>query len=156
MVGAVAVLVVALAAIGGLVIALMRANARARTITAHLAEAEAEAARWRDLLDRLPHPLWWYRDDLSIGFANRAAMTVLGGAPDQADGALATVSRELAPRALAAGSHQSESLHLVVGGQRRLYELTEAPLSSGGLMAFALDHTAVEALQADLARHVAA
>jgi signal transduction histidine kinase len=158
MVAAVALLIAALAVIGGLglVMALLRATARARTITAHLAEAEAEAARWRDLLDRLPHPLWWYRQDLTIGFANRAAMAALGGAPGQADGALATVGRELAPRALAVDGEQTESLHLVVAGQRRLYELTEAPLTSGGLMALAIDHTAVEALQADLARHVAA
>src|SRR5271154_1439580 len=101
MLGAVALLIVALAVVGGLILALLRANARARTITSHLAEAEAEAARWRDLLDRLPHPLWWSRQDLTIGFANRAAMAVLGGTPGQADGALATVSRELAPRALA-------------------------------------------------------
>src|SRR5271154_5094407 len=132
MLGAVALLIVALAVVGGLILALLRANARARTITAHLAEAEAEAARWRDLLDRLPHPLWWYRADLTIGFANRSAMGMLGGAPEQADGALATVGRELAQRALTSGSDQSESLHLVVGGQRRMYEITEAPLTSGG------------------------
>jgi len=158
MVGVAALLIAALAVVGGLVLvmALLRANARARTITAHLAEAEAEAAHWRDLLDRLPYPLWWYRQDLTVGFANRAAMAVLGGAPGQADGTLATLSRELAPRALASNSEQTESLHLVLNGQRRLYELTEAPLTGGGLMALAIDHTAVEALQADLARHVAA
>jgi signal transduction histidine kinase len=156
MVAVVALLVAALAVAGGLTVALVRANARARAIAAHLAEAEAEAARWRDLLDRLPHPLWWYQPDLTIGFANRPAMAVLGGTPGQTDGTLATVGRELAARALAADGDQSESLHLVVGGQRRLYELTEAPLTSGGLMALAIDHTAVEALQADLARHVAA
>lgn len=153
---AVVLLIAALAVIAVLVIALLRATARARVITKHLADAEAEAARWRDLLDRLPHPLWWYRPDLSVGFANRAAMAALGGTPGQADGALATVSRELAQRALASETEQTESLHLVIGGQRRLYELTEAPLASGGLMSMALDHTAVEALQADLARHVAA
>jgi signal transduction histidine kinase len=155
MVGAIALLVAALVIIGALGVALLRAGERARTITQHLAEAEADAARWRDLLDRLPHPLWWYRPDLTIGFANRAAMAVLGGAPGS-DSTLATVGRELAQRAAAAGSDQSESLHLVVGGQRRLYEITEAPLLSGGLMSLAVDHTAVEALQADLARHVAA
>src|ERR1700722_2262307 len=152
MVGAVALLIAALAIIGGLfmVMALLRANARARTITTHLAEAEAEAARWRDLLDRLPHPLWWYRQDLTIGFANRAAMAVLGGTLGQADGALATVSRELAPRALASDSDQTESLHMVVGGQRRLYELTEAPLSSGGLVALAIHPPTADAPTADL------
>jgi len=156
MVGAVAVVIALLAAVAALAIALLRAGARMRAIAAHLADADAEAARWRDLLDRLPHPLWWYRPDLTVGFANRAAMAALDGAPDQAEGALATVSRELAQRAVASGGDQSESLHLVVGGQRRLYELTEAPLESGGLMSLAIDHTAVEALQADLARHVAA
>src|SRR5271155_5751510 len=114
MVGAVALLIAALAIIVALLIKLLRANARARTISAHLAEAETEAARLRGLLDRLPHPLWWYRQDLTIGFANRAAMAALGGAPGQADGALATVGRELAPRALAADGEQNESLHQVV------------------------------------------
>src|SRR5215470_13450148 len=147
MVGAV-LLIAALAIIAVLAIALLRASTRTRVITKHLAEAEAEAARWRDLLDRLPHPLWWYRADLSVGFANRAAMAALGGAPGQSEGALATVSRDLAQRALASGAEQTESLHLVVGGQRRLYELTEAPLASGGLVSLAIDHTAIEALQA--------
>src|SRR5258706_16168306 len=119
MVGAVVLLVAALAIIAGLSVAWLRARARTRTIAAHLTEAEAEAARWRDLLDRLPHPLWWYRADLSVGFANRAAMAALGGAPGQSEGALATVSRNLAQRALGSGTEQTESLHLVVGGQRR-------------------------------------
>ncbi|MBV8167917.1 MAG: PAS-domain containing protein, partial [Alphaproteobacteria bacterium] len=83
-------------------------------------------------------------------------MAALGGAPGQSEGALATVSRDLAQRALGSGAEQTESLHLVVGGQRRLYEITEAPLASGGLVSLAIDHTAIESLQADLARHVAA
>ena len=52
-----------------------------------------------------------------------------------------------------AGS-RSEQAHVVIGGQRRLLDLVEAPCAAGGTIGFARDCTDVEAVRAELWRHI--
>lgn len=51
---------------------------------------------------------------------------------------------------------QSDTRKFVVAGERRVYEVTEAPLSTGGDMGFARDVTAREDARTDLKRHTQA
>ncbi|MBV8132976.1 MAG: PAS-domain containing protein [Alphaproteobacteria bacterium] len=46
--------------------------------------------------------------------------------------------------------------HVVIGGSRRLLDLTELPCSDGGAIGFALDRTDVETVETELRRHVGA
>jgi len=130
-----------------------------------------ERDRLRAVLDAMPIPVWLRDDDLDLLYCNRAyAEAVDAVSSDDAvavGGELAAgpslrQARALAARARAAGAARSESFHLVMGGSRRLMELTEVPLPAaplgGGLLTagLALDRTRQEELTAELSRHVAA
>ena len=102
------------------------ADAVART---ELDRVRRESERLRQVLDALPYPVWRRRaDTLVLLDANRAYGQAVEAAPAQAIAesreigatALGEEGRALADRARRTGVAQSESHHIVVGGQRRL------------------------------------
>ena len=129
-----------------------------------------ERDRLRALLDALPLPVWLRDGDLALITCNSAYARAVdaGSAADAVEaqtelaaGGALREARALAARARASGMARAESFHLVMGGARRLVELTEAPFSADGLsglatVGMAVDRTRQEELQAELARHVAA
>jgi signal transduction histidine kinase len=129
----------------------------------------AERERIEGLMGVLPIPVWVRDDDLSLLHVNRAYARAVDVASPQAavagqielasDGSVRE-ARALAARARAAGEPRAESFHLVLGGQRRFTEISEAPFETvnGGLLTagYALDLTRVEELQQELARHASA
>ncbi len=133
---------------------------------AALAEDEVRLAQLTAALDLLPLPMWLRRDDLSLAWVNRACGDAVGlPAADAvatqkefAGGVIAGQGRALARRAQAEGRPQSDSHHVVVAGERRLMTIAEHPLPGpdGGILGYALDRTAVEQAEAELARHLAA
>src|SRR5215470_12426171 len=99
--------------------------------------AQGERDQLRRVLDALPLPVWRRRaDTLALIEVNRAYAQAMEASPGQAVvehreiGArvLGDQGRELAERARQTQVAQSESHHIVVGGQRRLIEFTEQPL----------------------------
>ena len=101
-----------------------------------------------DLAEILPVALWLRNAQGRITYAN-AAYRNIAGIDDEAEGELA----ELAPAAKAMflkvkqyEKTQREAHHLVVQGQRRLYEIMKSPLSGGGAVGLAFDNTAHEEL----------
>jgi signal transduction histidine kinase len=117
------------------------------------ATAASEAAQLREALDAIPLPVWRRAPDLTLADCNRAYLLALE-APRET---VLAERRELVPsgarRAVAPGP-RSERGHVVVGGSRRLVEITERPSADGGAIGFALDHTDVETAEAELWRHV--
>ncbi|HXO01263.1 MAG TPA: ATP-binding protein, partial [Stellaceae bacterium] len=59
-------------------------------------------------------------------------------------------------RAAAAGETRTEAHHVVIGGSRRLIEITETPDREGGTIGFAIDRTDRENAEAELQRHISA
>ncbi|OAN50197.1 histidine kinase [Paramagnetospirillum marisnigri] len=129
----------------------------------------AERQRLDGLLGVLPVPVWVRDDDLSLVHVNRAYARSVDAASPQAAvaGQIELASegsvreaRALAARARAAGESRSERFHLVLGGQRRFTEITEAPFETGDgerlTAGYAMDLTPIEELQAELARHATA
>jgi len=99
-------------------------------------------------LSTLAMPVWTRRVDLELDYRNPAAIALVG-AEDP--------SEAVARRALATNRPQSESVRMVVAGDRRLFEFSETPLlDESGTLGWAMDVTALEATQSDLARLVAA
>jgi signal transduction histidine kinase len=132
-----------------------------------LARAEADRESGATALEALPVPVWRRNADLDLVYCNRAyaeaverdAETVVREGIELPGKAQARASREIARKALDSGEVRSESLHVVVGGERRLMDLYEAPLSANGTGAtvgVALDRTATEDLHVELKRHIAA
>ncbi|WP_420403704.1 PAS-domain containing protein [Nisaea sp.] len=117
--------------------------------------AEDEARKWRrkteDLLAAVnlqTIPFWQRDEDMRIRFANIAADVIdLDSEP----------ARDTSRRARRLGAPFSESRFIVVDGERRLFEVTEAPSAGGrGTVGWGIDVTALEESQAEIARHIAA
>lgn len=138
-------------------------------LAARLSNLAEERERIDGLLAALPIPAWVRDDDLSLLHVNRAyaravdvasPQAAVAGQIELAADASVREARALAARARAAGEPRSESFHLVLAGQRRFTEITEAPFAAadGELLTagFAMDLTRVEELQDELARHAGA
>ncbi len=128
------------------------------------AKLEAERNGLAGALDRLVVPVWRRAADLSMSYCNPAFAAAVDtsveraiaegrmlGGPQVADHALV-----LARTAHTVNTPQSEALHVVVRGARRLLDITEAPLPDGGTIGIAIDTTEREELEAELRRVVAA
>ncbi|CAA7621598.1 PAS domain-containing sensor histidine kinase [Magnetospirillum sp. UT-4] len=128
----------------------------------------ADTAYLKALIDALPMPVWLRDEDLSLLAVNRAYAAAVDAAGPEAvvhaqvelaPDALVREARALAARARAAGEPRSESFHLVLGGERRLVQVTEVPVSVGDTLLTAgliHDQTRVEELRAELDHHVSA
>jgi len=118
-----------------------------------IAEEEARSRRRRneDLLASInlqTIPFWRRDENLHIRFANIAADVI------DLDSESA---RDTSRRARRLGALYSESRFIVVDGERRLFEVTEAPSPDArGTVGWATDVTSLEEAQAEIARHIAA
>ncbi|MFM2130460.1 MAG: hypothetical protein RL477_2006 [Pseudomonadota bacterium] len=122
----------------------------------------------RHVLDGLAIPVWVRGPDLAIVYCNRAysravddpapAASVASG-KEIAAGPVGW-GRKLGQEAAASGMAQTNSLHVVVEGRRRLLEITEFPIGSEGsswrVAGIAVDRTDADDARAELVRHVAA
>jgi signal transduction histidine kinase len=119
-------------------------------------QAREEAARLRDALDALPIPVWRRCRDHVLVDCNPPYAAALGTSRE----AVFAEGRDLVRvgRKEAAGRGASVAFpvkaHMVIGGQRRLLEITEVPCPDGGTIGFALDRTDVESAAAELRRHL--
>lgn len=119
-----------------------------------LEKATGHFQNLRQTVDRLPIILWQRDSSLAISDCNAAyARAVEAQSVEQvvresrelAEGTMAENARALAYRARQSGLDQEEQQHIVVGGERRLFSLTEVPLGdSGHTLGFAIDRTEVQ------------
>ncbi|WP_236783653.1 PAS domain-containing sensor histidine kinase [Azospirillum humicireducens] len=127
-------------------------------------DARSRLAELQAMADALPIPVWMRDRSLRLSWCNRAYARAVDGDPDS----VVTEGRELtatgpalAERARSGGFAQSDRAPVVIGTERRLLEVTEAPLpladGSGTLVVgYALDLTPLEELRGELDRHLTA
>lgn len=118
------------------------------------------------LLDGLPVPVWLRGETFEITWCNRAFADAVGRpreaalaeARELASNVLDQNGRAVAERARERGEAQTETRHVVIGGARRLIEITERPVGADCMPAFgyARDLTKVEEIQDELQRHLSA
>ena len=135
-----------------------------RATASRLQQAEAERAGLEAMLDGLPIPVWRRAANLALVQVNRAYRAAVNSETEQVLGSQLELGfagdpdnpgNPVARLASGTGSRHSESAHVVVGSERRLLELNEVPGASG-IIGYAVDHTEMEDLQTDMARHIAA
>ena len=127
------------------------------------AAAAATAAGLRETIELLPLPVWRRDERLRVIDCNAAYAAAL----DADRETVLSESRELAPtrklqgtstpsraERAAAGTPQTETRHVSIGGSRRLLELVEVASHAGGTIGYALDRTEVEFAESELARHI--
>ena len=133
-------------------------HGRAEAESAAQAAAE-EVERLRETLDAVPMPVWRRDRGGRLVECNLAYAASLGAAREE----VVAEARELIPAGDAVGApanmvrlagSRSEQAHVVIGGQRRLLDLVEAPCAAGGTIGYARDCTDVEAVRAELWRHI--
>ncbi len=134
---------------------------RTRAIEAAHTVSLTSAAALRAMFEAVPMPVWRRDRNLAIVDCNAAYAAAL----DTTREAALAGRRELAPeigrgkaldlaRAAAAGETRTEAHHVVIGGSRRLIEITETPDREGGTIGFAIDRTDRENAEAELQRHI--
>jgi signal transduction histidine kinase len=125
----------------------------------------------RRALDSVPVPIWMRNAELELTWCNqaysRAVDATRGEVIDQqielVPGGASGRHKNMARRAVQTNSAQQYSKHIVIGGQRRLMEITEQPAvnpvsndsndATDKLVGHALDRTKTEELQQDLKRY---
>ncbi|WP_434616263.1 PAS-domain containing protein [Azospirillum sp. B2RO_4] len=126
--------------------------------------ARSRLAELQAMADALPVPVWMRDRSLRLSWCNRAYARAVDGDPDSVvtEGReLTAAGRALAERARSGGFAQSDRAPVVIGTERRLLEVTEAPLplTDGGgtlVVGYALDLTPLEELRGELDRHLTA
>jgi signal transduction histidine kinase len=131
-----------------------------------LDEKSLQASTLQALLDRIPMPAWWRDEDRRLAGVNlayveaveRSREAILEDQVELGAGYIEHSGRALAEIAAKTGMAQSESHHVVINGNRRLLEFMEVPLDgvSSKVGGCATDATVLEALQDQLADHIAA
>lgn len=128
-----------------------------------LTAAQVERDGYRAMLDALPFMVWRRGRDLTLAQVNKAYVDAIHpGEDDEApraselDDVEAVTETQIAARARSSGLAQSESRHIVIGGERRLLEFNEVPTGKMGVVGYAMDFTQLEEVQQELSSHIAA
>jgi signal transduction histidine kinase len=113
------------------------------------------------LLNMSPYPIWQRGEDLNIGFHNLAYSEAVEDLLESAEpGVVPELDKKVRMMSQqASGSTRSvtDRRHIVVGGQRKLYELTEFSIPEEKMFAgFAIDYSEVDKLKEDIARYISA
>jgi signal transduction histidine kinase len=120
----------------------------------------ADVETMRALLDALPAPVWARNDRGRLIFVNAAYARAVEAA-DATDAVAREVelldrgAREEVARARAAGERYSGRLPAVVAGERRLFDVIDAPCGNGRA-GIAVDRTEAEGMRAGMARLIIA
>ena len=121
-------------------------------------QASAEAASLRELIDAIPAPIWRRDRDQVMVDCNRAYASALDSTRELvlAEGRQLAPTDPQEPRKTADAQQRNARRHIVIGGSRRLLDITELSCSDGGAIGFAFDCTEVETAETELRRHVGA
>ncbi len=114
----------------------------------------------RALLDALPMPVWFRRDDGRIEWVNQAYVKAVEASSaaevrERQIELLEMRQREAARTALGKGESYRERVHVISGGSRKAHDVVVLPLD-GATAGAAIDVAALETAQGELSRHVAA
>ena len=113
------------------------------------------------LLNMSPYPIWQRGLDSNIRFYNlaygEAVEDLLDSAEDGVVPELDKHVRAMSQQAGASARSVTERRHIVVGGERRLYDITEFSIPEEKMYAgYAVDYTEIDKLKEDISRHISA
>lgn len=113
------------------------------------------------LLNMSPYPIWQRGEDLNIGFHNLAYSEAVEDLMDNAEHGIVPELdkrvRMMSQQATGSTRSVTDRRHIVVGGQRKLYEITEFSIPEEKMFAgFAIDYSEVDTLKEDITRYISA
>ncbi|MDE3015664.1 MAG: PAS-domain containing protein [Pseudomonadota bacterium] len=138
-----------------------KAKARLERLCKENEKLKADLRGYSTIINMAPYPIWQRDAGLAIRFYNLSysmAVEDVGAAAEISDTPeLDKKARGMAQQAFATGKPATDRRHIIVGGERRLYDIMELPVPEEKIsVGFAIDRSEVEALKEDLARHVSA
>lgn len=125
------------------------------------AKLKSDVKQYSTILNMAPYPIWERGEDLSLRYCNlRYSEMVEDIATRDSEGVMPDIDRKarlLAASALKDGKPRHDRRHIVVGGERRLYQLDELPIvEQQVVVGFGQDVNEIEVLQEELKRHSSA
>ena len=121
---------------------------------------ENELHRFSEMFDAAPYPIFQRDSNCVIRYCNVAYRQCVDGDRASSSNAvkeLGKSTRELANTALASSKVYSERHHIIVNGERKLYEITETPAAnSQSLYGYAIDKSDSEKLKLELDLNISA
>jgi len=112
------------------------------------------------ILNMAPHPIWQRDASLGVRFHNLSYGEAVEDIADRGDGTTPELDKKvriMAQQAFETVKPVSERRHIVIGGERKLFDIIELPVPEEKItVGFAYDVTEMEALKEDLARHISA
>jgi signal transduction histidine kinase/PAS domain-containing protein len=122
---------------------------------------KAELKNCSTIINMAPFPIWQRESSLRIHFYNLAYSEAIEDIVERTNPAdtpeLDKRVFAMAKQAMETGLPVTERRHIVIGGQRKLYEITELPIPEEKVtVGFAFDMSEVETLKEDMARHISA
>ncbi len=113
------------------------------------------------LLNMSPYPIWQRGSDYNIRFYNLAYGEAVEDLLENAEiGVVPELDKHVRIMSQQAGGTAkaiTDRRHIVVGGERKLYEITEFPIPEEKMFAgFAVDYSEIDKLKEDIARHISA
>lgn len=132
-----------------------------------LARLEAENSRLKlelrrnsNIINTSLNPIWFRSSDLKITYCNLAFTEVAEQTAEDViaigDMELYKGHRALAAKALETGQEQNERHHIVVEGERRLYQIREVPIKGEGVIGYAAHITELQQAKEETALHIRA
>ncbi len=114
-----------------------------------------------NLINLLPYPVWMRDSDLNIIYFNNKFSQMIGyneeGRSDAISLELDKQSKQLAQLAKEINMERSEERHIIVDGQRFLYQFFEIPVPTADIMVgCGYDMTSKELIKLELERHISA
>lgn len=120
-----------------------------------------EVRQFSSLLNLVPFAIWRRNKDLGVQYCNLTYNAILEDVPedvlDEHGLELSATARQLAEQALIDETAVSERRHMVIEGERKLFQVYELPDADlGGTIGFAMDITSQEKVEEELRRHLTA
>ena len=122
---------------------------------------KTDLKQFSGILNALDFPVWRRAEDLSIKYCNLAFSEVAEESPEKVveseELELYRNARNLAKQSQDSGNTKSERRHVIVSGQRKLFDVSEVPFAEDkSTVGFAVDVTEMEMLQEEMQRHISA
>ncbi|MBY0407660.1 MAG: PAS-domain containing protein, partial [Rickettsiales bacterium] len=111
------------------------------------------------ILNMAPYPIWQRDANANVIFYNLSYSVAVEDDKDEAGETpeLDKKAKTVAQQALSSNQSITDRRHIVIGGERKLYDITEMPVPEEKIaVGFAIDMSEVEELKEDLARHISA
>lgn len=122
------------------------------------AKLKNDVKQYSTILNMAPFPIWERGEDMHLRYCNVRYSEMVEDIPArETENAIPDIdkkARQLAASALKEGKPRSDRRHIVVGGERRLYQLDEFPIAEQQMVVgFGQDISEFETLQEELKRY---